>query len=218
MLQMIDEAKGEIKPGSHDDDIEALKKASANLEWKLTGKAGIKKAVGDLLGVLQAHSNALDLPEDSKEARAKLGGLVQMHRDKTVEEIIPLVVEDLGFKKDKAAKAAKKEKAVENLCKNPKNASVVAAIQELSQLYFKEGAYIVRRQMPWCRFLCFFSNRSCPLPPGNANAGASYSKAAMALKDVEYEITAENAMKMSKGKTKVDCVGKVGAQAFAWRS
>uniref|UniRef100_A0A7S3L535 PARP-type domain-containing protein n=1 Tax=Amphora coffeiformis TaxID=265554 RepID=A0A7S3L535_9STRA len=185
MEQMIEEAAGETKAGSHDDDIETLKKAASGLEWKLTGKAGIKKAVGDLLEVLQAHANALDLPEDPKEARSKLGSLIQMHRDKSVEEIIPLIVEELGFKGDKDAKAAKKEAAVENICKNPKNVHIVSVIQELSELYYKEG---------------------------NRNAGLSYSKAVMGLKDVDYEITSENAMSMCKGKTKVDGVGKGTAE------
>ena len=139
MEHVIEEAVGGTKAGSHDDDIETLKKAASSLEWKLTGKAGIKKAVGDLLEVLQAHANALDLPEDPKEARSKLGSLIQMHRDKNVEEIIPLIVEELGFKGDKAAKAAKKEAAVEKICKNPKNTHIVSVIQELSELYYKEG-------------------------------------------------------------------------------
>jgi len=139
MEQMIEDAAGGPKAGSHDDDIETLRKAASALEWKLTGKAGIKKAVGDLLEVLQAHTNALDLPEDPKEARSKLGSIIQMHRDKSVEEIIPLIVEELGFKGDKISKAAKKEAAVENICKNPKNAQIVSVIQELSELYFKEG-------------------------------------------------------------------------------
>ena len=140
MDRIVDEARGgKASSGSHDDDIESLKKEAAKLEWKLTGKAGIKKAVGDLLKVLQDHPNKLDLPDDEKDARTKLGPIIQMHRDKTAEEIIPLVVEELGFLADKAAEEEKKEKSAETMCKNPKNAQIVAALKELSELYFKEG-------------------------------------------------------------------------------
>ena len=47
---------------------------------------------------------------------------------------------------------------------------------------------------------------------GNRNAGASYTKVSNTLKDLELEVTAENAMGLSKGKTKVPGVGKSSAE------
>ena len=47
---------------------------------------------------------------------------------------------------------------------------------------------------------------------GNRNAGTTYLKAVNGLKDVEFEITADNAKKLDKGKTKVPGVGKVTYQ------
>jgi DNA polymerase/3'-5' exonuclease PolX len=47
---------------------------------------------------------------------------------------------------------------------------------------------------------------------GNRNAGASYTKVSNALKDLEFEVTADNAMSLSKGKTKIPGVGKSSAE------
>ena len=47
---------------------------------------------------------------------------------------------------------------------------------------------------------------------GNRNAGASYNKVSSAIKDMTVEITADNAMGFSKGKTKVPGIGKSSAE------
>lgn len=141
MERLIEGAEEGTETGAHDDDIEAIKTEASKLEWSLEGKQGLKKALAGLLKVLQAHPNKLDLPDDEKEARLKLGQIMTMHRDKTAEEMVLLVVKEIGFHADKVAKAAKKEEAVESVCKNPKNASIVAALQELSELYAKEGSW-----------------------------------------------------------------------------
>ena len=39
-------------------------------------------------------------------------------------------------------------------------------------------------------------------------AGGTYKKVANAIKDLDYEITADNAKGLGKGKTKVDGIGK----------
>ena len=68
---------------------------------------------------------------------------------------------------------------------HPANAPVMNALKELSELYFEAG---------------------------NANAGVTYKKAVAALVEVDYEITADNAMGLSKGKTKVSGIGKGTAE------
>ena len=59
-----------------------------------------------------------------------------------------------------------------------------------------------------------FLSLCCALPflDGNSNAGASYTKVSNAIKDLELEITAENAMGLSRGKTKVPGIGKGSAE------
>lgn len=42
---------------------------------------------------------------------------------------------------------------------------------------------------------------------GNSNAGATFTKAANAIKGLEVEITADNAMSFTRGKTKVANIG-----------
>lgn len=46
----------------------------------------------------------------------------------------------------------------------------------------------------------------------NSNAGISYRKAAAAVRDIEEEITADNALTFSKGKSKLPGIGKGTAE------
>ena len=57
-----------------------------------------------------------------------------------------------------------------------------------------------------------FSFTCLPLTEGNRNAGISYNKVTAAIKEMKVEITAENAMSFSKGKTKVAGIGKSSAE------
>jgi len=94
-------------------------------------------------------------------------------------------VESFGFKEDKEKKATKKEAAISESIANPANAELIAKFQELLSLLGKEG---------------------------NAHACATYAKVIKALKGIEYEITADNALSLAKGKTKVPNIGKGTAE------
>jgi poly [ADP-ribose] polymerase len=126
----------------------------------------------------------VDLPDDIGSAKMKVGEVIARNREKSAAELVPIIVQEFGFKESKVAKAAKKEAAMEIMVKEPKNLPLVAAFQELSELYFKEG---------------------------NRNAGASYAKVVSALKELSYEVTEENAKGLGKGKTKVANIGKTSA-------
>jgi hypothetical protein len=104
-----------------------------------------------------------------------------MNRDKTIEEMIPILIGTFGYVEDKKKKAAIKQDRMAETVKVPANAPIIAVLQELAELYFKEG---------------------------NRNAGGSYVKAVKALTDLDYEITADNAKQLCKGKTKVAGIGK----------
>lgn len=141
MQRLVDDARGDIKPSTAaGDDVATLQAAVADLDWNVGSKAGLRQAANDLLAVLQAHPKPLDLPADDKEARQTVGALISLHRDKSAAELIPFVVDDLGFKDDKERAAVKKEEGASKACKNPANAPIVAALSELSELYFGEGA------------------------------------------------------------------------------
>ena len=47
---------------------------------------------------------------------------------------------------------------------------------------------------------------------GNRNAGAAYTKVVNAIKGLKFEVTASNALSLSKGKTKVANIGKSSAE------
>jgi DNA polymerase/3'-5' exonuclease PolX len=47
---------------------------------------------------------------------------------------------------------------------------------------------------------------------GNRNAGGAYTRVVNAIKGLELEITADNAMSLSKGKTKIPNIGKASAE------
>jgi poly [ADP-ribose] polymerase len=168
-----------------DVDIGKLVKEAEKLEWKLTSKDGLRKAVAELTDVVQKHEGkSVDLPDDIGSAKMKVGEVIARNREKSAAELVPIIVQEFGFKESKVAKAAKKEAAMEIMVKEPKNLPLVAAFQELSELYFKEG---------------------------NRNAGASYAKVVSALKELSYEVTEENAKGLGKGKTKVANIGKTSA-------
>jgi hypothetical protein len=128
--------------------------------------------------------NILDLPAN-RDPKLEVGKLVLANAGKSNKEIMQALVEKFGFAKAKKEKAAAKEAALEANIANPKNAPLIMAFKECASYYFKEG---------------------------NNNAGFAYNKAIATIKDMEEEITAQNAMSFSKGKTKMPNIGKSTAE------
>ena len=171
-----------------DNDAKHLTKSVATISWDLSSNKGIKSAVSALHEILTDKENSkkkLDLPEDMKQAKMKILEVVSMNRDRTAQEMIPILVKEFGWAEAKAAKKAQKEAALKEAVACPANAAIVAALQELGELYFKEG---------------------------NRNAGGTYKKAVGAIRDLTFEITESNAKGLGKGKTKVANIGKGTAE------
>jgi DNA polymerase/3'-5' exonuclease PolX len=99
--------------------------------------------------------------------------------------MIPLLIGTFGYVEDKKKKASVKQDKLAESVAVPANAPIIAALQELAELYFKEG---------------------------NRNAGGSYVKAVKALSELDYVITKDNALQLGKGKTKVAGIGKGTAE------
>jgi hypothetical protein len=134
MDKLMEQTRGEDdKAGATSDKGVDLLQQAESMNWKLSNKEGIKKATAELLGLVE---DKVDLPA-SKNAKMTLGSMVVGNSDKTPKEIVQLVIEKYGFKEEKEEKAAAKEAALEGMCENPKNAPLLMAFQELSQLYFK---------------------------------------------------------------------------------
>jgi len=194
MERLVSVAKGEEVEGSsavgagaeNDPRMAELIKAASKLPWDLNSREGIRDATKGMVQILldQDHPK-VDLPSEDKQARQKIGPLLLRHKELSATEMVPILVKEFGFVEEKQAKEVKKEMAIGQMVKNPKNAGIVMAFQELGDLYFKEG---------------------------NTNAGVSYKKAVAALTDLDFELTADNAMSLCKGKTKVPGVGKKTAE------
>lgn len=157
--RLIDEASGASKPSSSGEVVDGLTKAASEIEWDLTSKKGMRQSAKALLEVLRKNPKQLNLPDGDDEAFKRVGSFVMLHRDKTIDEFIPLIIDELGFKEEKEAKAAKIEAALESGSKNPENAPVIAAIQELADLYFKEGNAV--RSLQFIVWLCASSCSTC---------------------------------------------------------
>lgn len=122
---------------------------------------------------------------DTRSVKLEVGRLIMAGGDKTPKEIMESIVQKYGTVGLKADKKAKQEEAVESMAGNPNNAPLIIAFRECSAYYFKEG---------------------------NRNAGSTYVKAIATLSNLEEEVTKDNAMSFSKGKTKLAGIGKSTAQ------
>lgn len=183
------EAKGEepsaMAGAADSDDVSQLKDAAAKLDWILTSREGLRTAAKDMVLLLQEHpGKKVDLPEDPQAQQQKVGQLIAVNKDKSAAELISLIVTQFGFVEDKQKKADQKQAAIQTIVKNPANASLVAAFQELAELYFKSG---------------------------NANAGATYKKVINTINGLDFAVTEDNAKGLCKGKTKVANIGKASA-------
>jgi hypothetical protein len=185
--RLLDEGSGKQESLDTDPDVAKLVKAANKLEWNLNNRKDLKASTGGLVDLLLGHDGKkVDIPQDRLEAIKKVGPLVVANKEKSASEVIPVLVKEFGFLEDKQEKAAKKEAAIESIVGHPKNARMVAAFQELAELYFKEK---------------------------NTNAGSSYIKATNAIKGLDFEVTEENAKGLGKaGKNKVDGIGAKSAE------
>lgn len=188
--QPTEEQKKEMEvqaEGKTDAEIpQELIQAVKNLDWPATiaTDASSMKAAAHMMAALLTEGRIkVDLPEGN--AYRSVGMIINNNKESSAIEILEIIVKEFGFAETKVAAKKAKTEATASSCKCAANGPVVAAIKELSDLYFKEN---------------------------NANAGKSYNKAAKALGDLTLEITAGNAMGLSKGKTKVPGIGKGTAE------
>jgi poly [ADP-ribose] polymerase len=126
----------------------------------------------------------VDISEDDSKAKMEIGKIIVANKNSTADEVMGLIVEQFGFSAVKEEQQKTKTEAATAVCGHPGNVGIMEAINELSSLYFKDG---------------------------NANAGGTYKKVASAIKELDFEITADNAKGLGKGKTKVAGIGKGSA-------
>lgn len=184
-MEKIREEAREGSGGAADNPVaQKLLEAAKELNGKLdfSSNAGRKQAVGEFVALIKGK---VDLPEN-RNPKMEIGKLVMANcSDKNAEEIMQVIFDKYGFANVKEEKAAAKEAAAEAACANPKNAGLILALGECAKYYFAES---------------------------NANAALSYKKAIATLTELKEEVTEDNAMSFSKGKTKLPGIGKSTAQ------
>jgi hypothetical protein len=205
MDKLIDAAKGNVKAEADEDLLIQADK----LSWDLSSRDGMRQAAKDMLELLtngSTEGKTINLPEEN--ALLSVGKVhtamtlvyavvltlfvssrtkqtITANKDLSAREILALLIEDYGYVEDKEAKAAAKQEALEIACAHPGNAAVTGALSELAELYFKDG---------------------------NKQAGGTYKKVVKILSELPFQVTASNAMGLSKGKTKVPGIGKSSAE------
>uniref|UniRef100_A0A7S4HQV9 PARP-type domain-containing protein n=1 Tax=Odontella aurita TaxID=265563 RepID=A0A7S4HQV9_9STRA len=165
------------------EDTEKLTKLVKRIDWDMSHQPGVRQAAKDMLEIVKS---CLAIPSDNKTARFEIGKIILANRNLPATEVLNEVIERFGFSEIKDEAKKKNKEALTSLCANPANAPLVEAFMEMSKLFFKSGDGI----------------------RGNAN-----SKAAEAIKGIEFEINEENAHGLGKGKkTKVAGIGKGSAE------
>lgn len=165
-------------------------KSIQQIEWDPDAskdKAFIKETTATLAGLLTADNSPVAISESaSSKIKMTVGPILLQNKDKTMEEIMDLIIKKYGLKEanEKASKA--KAKATASLCTVEANGAIYNIINELASAYTKEQ---------------------------NTNAANTYRKVAQAVKNLEFEITSDNAKGLGGGKkTKVAGIGKKSAE------
>eukprot|EP00536_Pseudo-nitzschia_multiseries_P010481 jgi/Psemu1/289111/fgenesh1_pg.321_\ len=160
-----------------------LEKADALTTIDFSTNPGRKHAVGAFVALVV--EGKVDLPAN-RSAKMEIGKLVMANsKGKTPRDIMQIILDKYGFAEAKQEKAAAREAAAEAACANPKNAALILALEECAKYYFAES---------------------------NTNAALSYKKAIATLTELEDEVTEDNALSFSKGKTKLPGIGKATAE------
>jgi len=114
----------------------AAKKLDDDDEWDTSNRKWAAQTMVDLCTSGPTH---VDLPQDEKKARMAIGKLILSNPNSTAGEILELVVKEFGIAAAKEEAKSKQKSALANSCGNAANAGIVQALQELGDLYFKDG-------------------------------------------------------------------------------
>jgi hypothetical protein len=139
------DASGEGTDDSN-GDLANMKKESSSFDWHLSSKEGIRSATEDAIALLQKYN--AKLPEDATKAKQKIAPVILAHKQESPEEIIAALWKEVGKQMSQEAKE-RKAKALETTTKVDANAKLVAAFQELSEYYTKEGKKAMRFAAPF---------------------------------------------------------------------
>lgn len=185
------ENEGGEESSSSADLPDKLLKSLESIEWDPDDASKDRKFIKDTTMAIAKIITAEDSPlaiSDSAATKVKMtvGPILLQNKDKTMREILDLIIEKYGLKeaKEKASKA--KANVTASLCRVRANGGIFDVINELASAYSKES---------------------------NTNAANTYRKVAQAVKNLDFEITVDNAKGLGGGKkTKVPGIGKKSAE------
>ncbi len=197
-----------------------LLEAAEKLDWVDTSNPSQRKKACELMyDMCTSGSVKIDFPEDEKKAKQKIFGLFATHsKPMSAADVLKDVIKEFGIAAAKAEAKAKQKEALATGCNCAANAPLLQAFQELSELYFKggnsnAGISVSMNLMP------FFVSRI--LTDRTINLILLYSptitmfqnkKVCTAIQGLDFEITEDNVMGLSKGKNKVANIGKSSAE------
>jgi len=161
-----------------------LVQAVNNIEWDLSSKQNIKKVTTAMVELCASETSPIDFPSALAKGKMEVGKMILEHKNESASVVLNLIVAKYGLKEKNAKNAKRRTEQVEAAMTVGANAGIVEAFNELAELYFAEK---------------------------NSNAAISYKKVIEAIKELDFEITEENALGLGMGKTKVDRIGKASA-------
>lgn len=180
--EMIDAEENQGDSSAEDTASEMAKSLGVFAELDLNTKEGIKYATKRYIELCREFN--VDVPEDGSDAARAVGPLLISDRSLSTQEFCKVLCDKFGIKKTEDEEQKRLE-VLSSVCKCHANGSIYSLMSELSTLYRAES---------------------------NLNAANSYTKVANAVKDLDYEIHVDNVMGLSKGKTKVNGIGKASAE------
>jgi len=141
---------------------------SHGMEFDLHSNEGMRAASFEILTACRTLN--VYLAEDDSEARKQIGMTIVQMKDSTCKEIIDAIVKSKGVKKSAAAEK-QTEDFMSSACVHPQHGPLFLALSELSKIYFKAG---------------------------NTNAGNTYRKVSVAVRDCPFVLTADTAKHVHK--------------------
>lgn len=177
-----DEAQMEKEqyPEQAENNYVALRMADSlgSVKFNLNSSDGIKAATSEYLQLCKDLD--VDIPSDERDAKRAIGTLIISDKSLSPAEISAEIVKKFGIKKTEE-EIEERKNAISSICNNNANGPLYEAFLEFGQLYSAAGNY---------------------------NAANTYNKVCAAIKDLDFEITEDNAKTLHKGKTKIPGIGK----------
>lgn len=164
-----------------------LENLRASVNWDVSNKEGIKNTSLALSKFLGSAESPIAIPTttDESKVRMEVGKMILQNKDKSMEDIVQLLVQKYGLRENKEKENKSKEEMIASICQVEANGKIYNAFRDLAAAYSAEG---------------------------NRHAANTYRKVVNIIKDLNFEITVDNAKGLGTGKNKIQGMGKKSAE------